>query len=201
MFGVGVVTRRVALVSAALCLTAGGVLATLGRRVGIEDWLRPIEVAALLATGCIVLWYTEETAKLRETTDRQVTLAVRPAFAARLVDAVLYLSNHGAGMARDVRVRVLEVPAWTGIEKDLERWVEFGFPGISPNGSDNRPLKARDRASDGFVSQNVWLALCAIPDSRLRVEIRCTDALSTMHTVEATFTASAHEAVIVEATP
>lgn len=192
-------TRGAALVSAGLCLLAGLLLAVFAPHLGIEDWLRPIEVAALLATGCIVLWYTEETSKLREATDRQVTLAVRPALAARVAGANLSLSNHGNRMAREVRVRVVEVPAWAGIEHEVDRWVSFTFPGIAPNGSESRPLKARDRASDGFLTQDVWQALTRVPGSRFRIEIRCVDSLSQEHVMEATFTSAAHEAVVVEA--
>jgi hypothetical protein len=66
-----------------------------------------LTLAILAATAGIILWYTVETRRLRETAQQQVDLQIRPFITLRYDDATrrLVISNIGHGVARDIAAR------------------------------------------------------------------------------------------------
>lgn len=104
----------------ALQLSGWVLLLGLGLSIGILvagakeiDWLRPVEVAILAATGAVVWWYTAETQRLREVSEAQLLASQEPrvVFDQRVTpEGAVIIRNVGPGMALSVTARLLPAP-------------------------------------------------------------------------------------------
>jgi hypothetical protein len=104
-------TIRIAYVAIALCAIIAVV--ALGRVRDPNGWIR-LQTEAIIAAGCIYLWYTVETWQLRLTAEEQITIAraqlralFRPLVVAEPNRKAFTLRNIGVGPAINISVRPL----------------------------------------------------------------------------------------------
>lgn len=115
------------------------------------DWTAR-QTWAVVLTGVVVIWYTWETKRLRETSARQLEVQIRPFVFLRPANGGEFVvENVGAGAALNVRVREVVV--------DSDHDVRIRFPDIVPvlRRGEIVPLRAETfregrRAGDFFTA-------------------------------------------------
>lgn len=82
----------------------------------VADWTGR-QTWVVILTGVVVIWYTSETKRLRETSARQLEIQIRPFVLLRPADGGGFLlENVGPGVALNVRVRDVVVDAEHGVK-------------------------------------------------------------------------------------
>jgi len=90
-----------------------------------------VQTAAIVLTGLVIIWYTHETALLREETVRQTELELRPFVLAEIVDSKILVTNYGNGIALNVYIKPIV------IDEGLDIVIKF---------EENIPILKRDES-------------------------------------------------------
>jgi len=183
--------------SAAIVLVVGVCGAWPALASPVEDRLRYLEVAALLATGLVVILYTIETRDLRVATERQLATATNPQLSVSLDNGSFRISNDGPVIARSVVLRIVELPETRAAPRDPKRFHCPTIATIAPLKSATTSVKYRVfEGGEDWAGADLWQALVHATAGNLKAELTFENALGMLVTKRLTFTKSSPHATI-----
>lgn len=133
---------------AALVLYAVGMAAAF---IICRDNWTAIQTWAVVLTGIVIIWYTWETMRLRETASSQREIQLRPFVVLELKDKKFLVTNVGSGVAVNVRVNEVTVDEEFKITVRFSRSLSILRPGEASI-IEGESFKDGESAGDFFLA-------------------------------------------------